>query len=63
MWKLEYDTIQYIYEMKIDSKIQRRDLWLPRGRGCRRGKDWEFGISGGKLIYIYRMDKQDHTVV
>lgn len=28
-------------------------LWLPRGR---RGKDWEFGLSRCKLVYV-RMDK------
>ena len=30
---------------------QRTDLWLPRGRGCGGGLDWEFGISRCKLVY------------
>ena len=26
-------------------------MWLPRGGG-EGGKDWEFGINRGKLLYI-----------
>ena len=33
---------------------QRTDLWFPMGKGGRGGgwKDWEFGISRGKLLFI-----------
>ena len=27
-------------------------MWLPRGEGGRGEKDWEFEISGGKLLCI-----------
>ena len=30
----------------------REDLWLSRGKRVRKGKDWEFEISRGKLLYI-----------
>ena len=44
MWHLKYDTNELMYETEIDSEIQRRDLWLPRWRGGRGGKDSEFWI-------------------
>ena len=48
---LKYDTNGLIYETETDSKTQKRDLWLPRGRG--QGElDWEFGTSRCKLLYI-----------
>ena len=31
MWTLKYDTNDLTYETETDS--QRKDLWLPRGRG------------------------------
>ena len=37
--------------MKTDSKIEKRPV-VAKGGGCRGGKDWELGISVGKLIYI-----------
>ena len=40
---------------------QRTDLWLPRERGGEEGKDWEFGITRGKLIQS--MDKQQGSTV
>ena len=52
MWNLRYGTHQHNYETKTDSQIQRTDLWLPRVRQDGGGKDWEFGISRGKLLYI-----------
>ena len=59
MWNLKYDINQHIYETKTDSQIQRTDLWLPRdgGWGQRGGKDWEFGISRCKLVYIGWINK------
>ena len=45
-----HDTNEHIYETQTDSQTWRTDLWLTRrGRG---GKDWEFGISRCKLLYI-----------
>ena len=58
MWNLNSDTNGHIYETKIDSQIQRTDLWLPwrsRGRG---GMDWEFRISSCKLVYIGCMNNK-----
>ena len=52
MWNLKYDTNELIYETETDLQIERTDLWLPRGRGGGGGKDWEFGISRCKLLYI-----------
>ena len=52
MWNLKYDTNELIYEIETDSQTQRTDLWLPRRRVGRVGKDWEFGISKCKLLYI-----------
>ena len=50
MWNLKYDTTQQICEIKTES--QRTNLWLPReGVRGRGGKDWECGISRGKLLY------------
>ena len=37
-------------------------MWLPRGRGSRGGKDWEFGISTGKLLYIGGDKQQGPTI-
>ena len=45
IWNLKYDARERIYETKTDSKTQRTDLWLPRGRGDRGGLDWELEIS------------------
>ena len=41
-----------IHKTETDSQIQRTDLWLPSGRGERRGEEWEFGISRGNLLKI-----------
>ena len=32
-------------------------MQLPRGRWGRGGKDWEFGVSRGKLVYIGWINK------
>ena len=50
MWNLKYDTNEHIYETETDSETWRTDLCLPRWGGG--GKDWEFGISRCKLLYI-----------
>ena len=49
MWNLKY---KLIYETETGSQISRTDLWLPRGKEGAGGKDWEFGISRCKLVYI-----------
>ena len=46
-WSLKYDTNEFVYE--TDSQTQTTDLWLPRGKGCRRGLDWEFVTIRCKL--------------
>ena len=45
-------TNELFYETEIESKTQRIDLWLPRGKGIKGGMDWDFGISRCKLLYI-----------
>ena len=41
-----------IYKTEIDAQIQRTDLWLPTKRGGGGEKDWGFGNSRFKLVYI-----------
>ena len=55
MWNLKYNTNQR--ETKTDSQTQRTDLWLPRGKWSRGGKEWESEISEGKLPYIEWINK------
>ena len=50
MWNLKYDTNELICKTETDSQTERTKLWMPRGR--RGGKDWEFGVSRCKLLYI-----------
>lgn len=45
-------TNEAIYKTETDSQTQTTDLRLPRGRGCGGGKDGEFEINRGKLLYI-----------
>ena len=47
MWNIKYKTNEHNY--KTDSQTQKIDLELQRGEG---GKDWELGVSRGKLVYI-----------
>ena len=51
MWNLKYNTNEHIYKTETESQTQTVDLWLPRGRGNGGGKDWEFGVSRGKLLH------------
>ena len=39
------------------TQTQRSDLWLPRGRGGRGGKDWESGVSRYKLLHVGWINK------
>ena len=50
MWDLKYDANEP--SCKTDSQTQISDLWLPRGKRCRGGMDWELQISRYKLLYI-----------
>ena len=50
MWNLKYSTNEPTYKTEIDSDIENRLAVAKVGR--RRGKDWEFGISRYKLLYI-----------
>ena len=47
MWNLKHEPI---YEAETDLRIQRTDLWSPRGIGG--GAEWEGGVSRCKLLYI-----------
>ena len=49
MWNLKYDTNEPIYETETDSQTYHK-VWLAI-KAYEGGKDWEFGISGGKLSY------------
>ena len=51
MWNLKYGSNEPTYNTKIDSQIQRSDLWLPREER-RRGIDWEFGVGRCKLLHL-----------
>ena len=53
MWNLKYDTNEPIYETKIDTRIQRTDLGLPRGKVLEKG--WSGRLE---LAIIQRMDQQ-----
>ena len=52
-------TMSVIYEiwntkqvnLSADLQTLRTVLWLPRGNGDCRAMDWEFGISGCRLVY------------
>ena len=45
MWNLRQDPNELLYKMETDSQTQRADLWLPRGRRVRGGKEWELGFA------------------
>ena len=56
MWNLKYNTNQHIYKTEADTQTERTDLWLPRWWGW---KDWEFGISRCKLLYVGWINNKD----
>ena len=45
MWNLKYDTDEPVHETETDSRIQRTDLWLPKGRGSREGRIGSLGLA------------------
>ena len=62
VWNLKYDTNEHIHEIETDSQTYRTNLCLLWERENGGGKDWEFGISRCKLIYIGWIKKQGPTV-
>ena len=38
MWNVKYGTNEPIHKTETDSKTQRTDMWLPKGRG--EGVEW-----------------------
>lgn len=34
-----------MYEIDTESRGERTDLWLPRGKGVAGGKDWNWGLT------------------
>ena len=47
MWKVKYNTNEPIYETDIGKRCV-----VAKGAGLQRGKFWEFGISGCKVLYM-----------
>ena len=52
MGNLKYGTSEPIYKTETNSQTQRPDLWLLKRGAVTGGKDWEFGVSRCKLLYI-----------
>ena len=59
MWNLKYDKNQHIYEIETDLDIENR-LVVAKGGGG--GKNWEFGISRYKLVYIEWINNKVHDI-
>ena len=53
MWKVKYNTNEPIYETDIENRCV-----VAKGAGLRRGKFWEFGISGCKVLYMEWMNNK-----
>ena len=43
MWNLKYDTNEPVYETETDSRTERTDWCLPRGRGLGEGGSGRLG--------------------
>ena len=56
MWNLKCGTNEPISKIETDSQIQRKDLWLPRGREKEQG-GLEVGVQEMQTI-TFRVDKQ-----
>ena len=52
IWNLKYNTNKRIYKRDTDLQTWRADLGLPVEEGSKGGKDWEFGVSRYRLLYI-----------
>ena len=58
MWSLNHGANEPIYKIGTYSQTQRTDSWFPRGKWRERGMEGELGVSRYKLLYTFRMDKQ-----
>ena len=61
MWNLKYDTNKPIYETETDSQTQRRNLWLPKGKGLVEGWIGSLGLADGAIILVGG-NQQDSTI-
>ena len=50
MWSLKYDTDGLIYGTETDLQIEQR-LTVAKAEGSAGRTDWEFGVSGCKVLY------------
>ena len=58
---LKYGKNKPIYKRETDSQTERTDLWLLRGKGDKGRMDWEFGISGCKVLYTGWINNQVYS--
>ena len=52
MWDLKYDANELICETEIESQQREQTCGRQEGERLASGKDWEFGISRCKLLYL-----------
>ena len=52
MGHLKYGTGEPIYKTETNSQTERPDLCLLKRGAVTGGRDWEFGVSSYKLLYI-----------
>ena len=45
MWDLKYGTNELIYKTETDSRTERADMWLPRGRWVEGGRTRRLGLA------------------
>ena len=57
MQNLKYNINQHIYETKTDTDMENR-LVAAKGEGRKERRDWEFGVSRDKLLYIGWIDNK-----
>ena len=50
--KKKKDTNELVYKTEIDPQTQRKNLQLPKGKGCGGGVNQEFGANIHQLPYI-----------
>ena len=57
MQNLKYNINQHIYETKTDTDME-NSLVAAKGEGRKERRDWEFGVSRDKLLYIGWIDNK-----
>ena len=57
MWNLKYGINQLIHKIETDSDIENKFV-MAKGQKGWGEKEWEFGISRGKLLYIERINNK-----